>query len=83
MRFTGLKPRTVRACILVLVQQNVLWHASEEDVEVFEVNTDECLARSRFGTYIHLMEELYGQAVRDHRFTYVICLNLHHRLHKF
>ncbi|KZV69059.1 hypothetical protein PENSPDRAFT_652745 [Peniophora sp. CONT] len=61
VRFTGLKHRTVRACILVLVQQNVLWHATEEDVEVFEVNTDECLARSRFGTYVHLVEELYGQ----------------------
>ena len=64
VRFTNLKPRTVRACILVLVQQNVLWHASEEDVEVFEVNTDECLARCRFGTYVCLMEELYGQEVR-------------------
>ena len=63
VRFTGLRPRTVRACILVLVQQNVLWHASEEDVEVFEVNTDECLARCRFGTYVCLMEELYGQEV--------------------
>ncbi|KAK7693283.1 hypothetical protein QCA50_002850 [Cerrena zonata] len=50
VRFSKLKPRTVRAAILVLVQHNILWHA-ETDVEgeVLEFNVDECLTRIRYG----------------------------------
>ncbi|KAI0781107.1 RNA polymerase III subunit RPC82-domain-containing protein [Trametes elegans] len=74
LRFTKLKPRTVRAAILVLVQHNLLWHAqSEEEGEVFEVNIDECLMRLRYGRYVWLAEQLYGkpggevvQLVLDH-----------------
>ncbi|GJE86976.1 RNA polymerase III subunit RPC82-domain-containing protein [Phanerochaete sordida] len=63
IRFSGLKPRTARACILVLVQHNVLWHAqSDTDGEVLEFNTDECLMRLRYGRYVWQAEQLFGKA---------------------
>ncbi|KAF9532367.1 hypothetical protein CPB83DRAFT_807708 [Crepidotus variabilis] len=62
LRFTGLKPRTARSCILALVQHNVLWHSKGDDeVEMFEFNVDECLVRLRFGRYIVLAQEIFGQ----------------------
>lgn len=64
VRFTGLKSRTVRQAVLVLVQHNILWHAlSEDDGEVLEVNTGECLTRLRFGRYVWQAEQLYGPVV--------------------
>ena len=66
IRFSGLKPRTVRAAILVLVQHNVLWHAqSDDEGEVLEINIDECLTRLRFGRYVWQAEQLFGKAVRQ------------------
>ena len=65
VRYTRIKPRTVRTAILVLVQQNILWHAQTEDEgEVLEFNTMECLMRLRFGRYIWLAEHLFGTTVR-------------------
>ena len=64
IRFSGLKPRTVRAAILVLVQHNILWHAQSDEGEVLEINTDECLTRLRFGRYVWQAEQLFGKAVR-------------------
>ncbi|KAF8894419.1 hypothetical protein BD779DRAFT_1609183 [Infundibulicybe gibba] len=68
VRFTSLKPRTVRAAILVLVQHNVLWHANTEDEgEIFEVNVEECLMRLRFGRFVWQAGELFGNAlILDH-----------------
>ncbi|KAH9001457.1 hypothetical protein EDB92DRAFT_1826755 [Lactarius akahatsu] len=74
VRYSNLKPRTVRAAILVLIQHNILWHATTEDGgEVFEVNTNECLARLRFGRYVWLAEQCFGtlgasivQLILDH-----------------
>ena len=64
VRFSKQKPRTVRAAILVLVQHNLLWHAqSDEEGTTFEVNTEECLMRLRYGRYVWLAEQLYGKAV--------------------
>ncbi|KAI9446641.1 hypothetical protein H4582DRAFT_1907274 [Lactarius indigo] len=64
VRYSNLKPRTVRAAILVLIQHNILWHATSEDGgEVFEVNTNECLARLRFGRYVWLAEQCFGTLV--------------------
>lgn len=63
VRFSKLKPRIVRVSILVLVQHNLLWHAqSDDEGEVFEVNTDECLMRLRYGRYVWLAGQLYGKA---------------------
>ncbi|KAI0933160.1 hypothetical protein AcV7_004715 [Taiwanofungus camphoratus] len=63
IRVSGLKPRTVRAAILILVQHNVLWHTqSDDDGEVLEVNIDECLMRLRYGRYVWQAEQLYGKA---------------------
>ncbi|KAH9981485.1 hypothetical protein BGW80DRAFT_1270469 [Lactifluus volemus] len=74
VRYSRLKPRTIRAAILVLIQHNILWHATSEDEgEVFEVNVDECLTRLRFGRYVWLAEQHFGipganivQLVLDH-----------------
>ncbi|KAJ6547130.1 RNA polymerase III subunit RPC82-domain-containing protein [Mycena capillaripes] len=63
VRFTALRPRTVRASVLVLVQHNVLWHAqSEDEGEVFEVNIEECLLRLRFGRFVWQAGQLFGDA---------------------
>lgn len=64
MRYSQLRHRTVRAAILVLVQHNILWHATSEDEgDVFEVNIDECLTRLRFGRYVWLAEQRFGTPV--------------------
>lgn len=66
IRFTSLKPRIVRGALLVLVQHNILWHAQTEDEgEVVEVNTDECLMRLRFGKFVWQAEQLFGKGVGD------------------
>ncbi|PIL23836.1 hypothetical protein GSI_13587 [Ganoderma sinense ZZ0214-1] len=63
VRFSKLKPRIVRVSILVLVQHNLLWHAqSVDEGEVFEMNTDECLMRLRYGRFVWLAGQLYGKA---------------------
>ena len=64
IRLTHLKPRLIRASILVLVQHNLLWHAqSDDEGEVFEINADECLMRLRYGRYVWLAEQLHGKSV--------------------
>ncbi|KAI6043039.1 RNA polymerase III subunit RPC82-domain-containing protein [Pisolithus marmoratus] len=66
LRYTRLKPRTVRATILVLVQHNLLWHAqTDEDGEALEFNTAECLKRLRFGRYVWLVENMLGNAAAE------------------
>ncbi|KAI6019632.1 RNA polymerase III subunit RPC82-domain-containing protein [Pisolithus orientalis] len=66
LRYTRLKPRTVRAAILVLVQHNLLWHAqTEEEGGVLEFNTTECLKRMRFGRYVWLVENMFGNAAAE------------------
>ncbi|KAJ6618308.1 hypothetical protein B0H10DRAFT_1913677 [Mycena sp. CBHHK59/15] len=63
VRFTSLKPRTVRASVLVLVQHNVLWHAhSEDEGEVLEMNIEECLVRLRFGRFVWQAGQLFCDA---------------------
>ncbi len=65
VRYSGLKPRTVRAAVLVLVQHNLLWHATiDREGEVLEVNVDECLMRLRFAKYVWVAESLFGDSVR-------------------
>ncbi|KAH8107162.1 hypothetical protein BXZ70DRAFT_916661 [Cristinia sonorae] len=62
IRYSGLKPRTVRAAILVLVQHNILWHAQSEEGDMLEVNVEECLYRLRYGRYVWQAGQLYGDA---------------------
>ncbi|KIJ60612.1 hypothetical protein HYDPIDRAFT_177323 [Hydnomerulius pinastri MD-312] len=74
VRFTGMKPKTVRTAILVLIQHNILWHAqTEEEGEMLEFNTLECLLRLRFGRYVWQAENIFGptgaeivQLILDH-----------------
>jgi RNA polymerase III subunit RPC82 helix-turn-helix domain len=67
VRVTGLKSRLVRASILVLVQHNLLWHAqTEDDGEIFEINVEECLMRTRLGRFVSKVEELFGPIVNAH-----------------
>lgn len=64
VRYTRLKSRVVQASILVLIQQNLLWHAQGDDgMEAFEVNVDECLMRLRFGKVVFLSQQLFGKEV--------------------
>ncbi|KAF8201717.1 RNA polymerase III subunit RPC82-domain-containing protein [Pholiota molesta] len=66
IRLSQLKPRNARAAILILVQHNVLWHTKGEDnVEMFEINIDECLLRMRFGKFIWLAEQKFGRQAAD------------------
>ncbi|KAK7440228.1 RNA polymerase III subunit C82 [Stygiomarasmius scandens] len=67
LRYTKLRPRTLRSCILVLVQHNVLWHTTNPDdgSEVVEFNVDECLVRLRFGTFVYLAEAVFGNAAGE------------------
>ncbi|KAF9567636.1 hypothetical protein CPC08DRAFT_626706 [Agrocybe pediades] len=65
IQFSGLKPRTVRASILVLVQQNILWHTNADDIEMFEINVEDCLSRMRFGKYVWLADRVYGREAAD------------------
>lgn len=58
---TSLKPRTIRAAVIVLFQQNLLWRSSaDEEKEVLEFNVDECLTRLRFGRYAWWAEKKCG-----------------------
>lgn len=74
VRYSSLKPQTVRAAVLVLVQHNIIWHTQIEDEgEVLEFNINECLMRLRFGRFIWQAGELFGkpgseivQLVLDH-----------------
>ena len=71
IRLSQLKPRTARTSVLILIQHNILWHTKGEDnVEMFEVNVDECLLRMRFGKFILLAEQKFGKSVRYARFVY-------------
>ena len=64
VRYTSLRPRIVRASIIVLVQHNLLWHSDTDDEgEVLEFNTEECLMRMRYGRYVRQAEQLFGQPV--------------------
>ena len=74
VRFSALRPRTVRAVILGLVQHNLLWHAElETEGEVLEFNDEECLMRLRFGRFITLAEEILGQAVGPFTLAVPLC----------
>ncbi|KAG1835736.1 hypothetical protein EV424DRAFT_1468174 [Suillus variegatus] len=63
IRYTKMKPRTARVATLVLVQQNILWHSNtEEEGEMLEFNTLECLMRLRFGRFVWQAEQLFGSS---------------------
>ena len=64
VRYTSLKPRIVRAAILILVQHNLAWHAQTDDGEVAEFNVEECLLRLRYGHFVWQAEQILGKAVR-------------------
>ncbi|KAL1730276.1 hypothetical protein EV714DRAFT_284305 [Schizophyllum commune] len=66
VRATGLRPRTVRAACLVLLQHNVLWYALDPiDGEVLEISPEECMLRLRFGRAVWQAGQLFGQAGSD------------------
>lgn len=66
-RFAELRPRTARASILILVQQNILWHTKgDDDIEMFEINVDDCLMRLRFGKFVWLANHIFGKEVRQY-----------------
>jgi len=57
-----MEPRSVRVSIIAPIQDNILWHAHTDDEgEMLEFNMLECLLRLRFGRYVWLAENLFGQ----------------------
>ncbi|KAF5391807.1 hypothetical protein D9757_001724 [Collybiopsis confluens] len=76
IRFTLLRPRLVSNILLVLVQQNIVWHATDgggSGEQLFEFNIEECLMRLRFGSFVYQAQELFGAAAAD-----IVQLVLHH-----
>ncbi|KAH7919899.1 hypothetical protein BV22DRAFT_1133495 [Leucogyrophana mollusca] len=66
IRFTTLKPRTVRTAVLALVQHNILWHSqTDEEGEMLEFNTLECLMRLRFGRFVWQAEDMFGPSAAE------------------
>ena len=62
IRFSQLKPRTVRAAVIVLIQHNLIRHfKSEEEGETLHFDEDECLTRLRFGQLVQLANQLHGE----------------------
>ncbi|EJT98368.1 hypothetical protein DACRYDRAFT_57600 [Dacryopinax primogenitus] len=72
-RLTRLKPRTVRACLIVLIQHNVVWFAESdgEDGEgprgdtFYEVNVEEVCMRLRFGKFVEIAADVFGDEAKD------------------
>lgn len=64
IRYTGVRPRPVRASLLILIQHNLVYHdLSEGEGEVFEVNIEQCLIRLRFGKFVWHAGNIFGEAV--------------------
>lgn len=64
IRFSQLKPRTVHAALIVMIQHNLLRHfKTDEDGETIIFALDECLMRLRFGEYVAIACELHGEKV--------------------
>lgn len=59
--FTKLKPRAIAASLIVLSQHGLLWHSNVQDDERYECNVDECLQRQRFGKFLLIANDLYGE----------------------
>jgi len=62
--FTKLKPRAIRAALLVLMQHGLLWHSVVNEEEVYELSIDDCLIRLRFGRFLVIARQLFGEEVR-------------------
>ncbi|KAH7107752.1 RNA polymerase III subunit RPC82-domain-containing protein [Auriculariales sp. MPI-PUGE-AT-0066] len=60
-----MKPQTLRASVLVLIQHNILWHAAQDGAEILEINTEECLSRLLFGNFCYLAKQSMGQQAAD------------------
>ncbi|KZO99335.1 hypothetical protein CALVIDRAFT_378334 [Calocera viscosa TUFC12733] len=68
VRLTGLKPRTAHACLIVLIQHSVVWFAENEAEDgdgsrgdtFYEVNVEEVCMRLRFGRFVEIAGEAFG-----------------------
>lgn len=69
--FSKVKPRAIRASLLVLSQHNLLWHSSAGGEEHYEFNVDECLQRVRFGKFLLVARELFGEEARGYFSGYI------------
>ncbi|TFL07382.1 RNA polymerase III subunit RPC82 helix-turn-helix domain-containing protein [Pterulicium gracile] len=66
IRYTGVRPRPVRASLLILIQHNLVYHdLSEGEGEVFEVNIEQCLIRLRFGKFVWHAGNIFGEAAAE------------------
>lgn len=62
---THIKPQRIANALLVLIQHNLVWHwEASPGSELFEINAKEVLMRLRYGRYLALTEDLFGESVR-------------------
>jgi DNA-directed RNA polymerase III subunit RPC3 len=61
--FTKLKLRAIRAALLVLTQHGILWHSVVDGEEMYELSIDNCLMRLRFGKFLVIAGQLFGEEV--------------------
>jgi hypothetical protein len=71
--------RLIQQALLTLIQHNICWHVcispggiveeagGSRGVEYFQINVDDVLPRVRFGTYLAIAEEEYGNEVSRRR----------------
>lgn len=63
-RATHLQPRVIANALLILIQHNIVWHCeSEAGMELYEINWNEILHRLRYGRYLSISRELFGEEV--------------------
>ena len=64
LRATHLRSQVIVNALLILIQHNIVWHCeSETGIELFEINWSEILHRLRYGRYLSISKELFGEEV--------------------
>ncbi len=64
LRATRLRSQVIANALLILIQHNIVWHCeSETGIELFEINWNEILHRLRYGRYLSISRELFGEEV--------------------
>jgi DNA-directed RNA polymerase III subunit RPC3 len=69
-----LSPAAIRDCLIILLQQNCAWHAEVNGTEFFEANEEELLDRLRFGHYVKMAKDQWGEEVSSE--TFFLSMNL-------
>jgi hypothetical protein len=63
LNYPRLSSAAIRDSLLILLQQNCAWHAEVNGIEYFEANEEELLMRLRFGHYVKMASDQWGEEV--------------------